>query len=456
MSAHTLRLEYPALPVLTDSVNTLLAKACAKPGTVDWAVKWTVDWAVFERGPWLAHAEIQVPDPSYFEAALADLAEKAAKKFEEELRAAPLTVGTSGDSKQLEGVASELGVSLPAGAKLYARLSELLKGLAGRGDLLSLLSRGWRVSAKEKVSIGLSGVSGKGYPLPSVFRSTALYEGGRFSGFRDERASGSLSKGVVEARCDGAWWVLSLAALGSSVVSLERREEELLFVLLHFEPVYGQRYTSGDFNFYSQVSQAVENFIKKAGLFIEDEELFRLSLLFRAYSTVSSPLVGSSSAATQPAYALRIRALRATGQRFTESYVSPPLYSTELSQLDAALRVVAPEESGRREVAGACAELGVFLMRMLRSWPEVARALNLVTFAVKLRALMRALAEPGYLPPSEHLYDLLRLVEVRDWYQRFVGLFASHLQSRGLSEEQASEEARNVLRLLRELAEKLA
>ncbi|MEM4444136.1 MAG: hypothetical protein QXJ21_02100 [Thermofilum sp.] len=418
-------LRWPALPVLTDFVNTLVAKAVAQAAGA-------VEGVTFLQTPWFAEARVEVVDEDLFRGSLAHVVESGGAQLSQ-LKAMIVTVGIAGDTQQLGKVAGELGFPLAEG-KTYDQVAGLVKSFAvqyGKGRVG--VSSDWEVAVKDKVEIKLRSAGGKGYPLPSLVRSVSLYEGGRFSGLRDERASGSLSKGTFEARCDAAWWILSLAAAGASLATVERAQEESRYVFVSFEPVYGLRYES--MAYYREFSDAVEEFVGRVGLFVEDEELFRLSLLFHVYSTLSSPLIPAR-------FGIKLRSIRAVGRRFTEAYVT----SISAGEVEVLHRALQSYVGGlARAAARACSELGHFVMTTQRGAPAIARELNLEAFASKLKILMRALSEPGYSPPSEPLYDMLRTMRVSEWRARFIGLLSSRIQERrGVSKEDAVREAREI------------
>ncbi|MEM4847464.1 MAG: hypothetical protein QW794_06875, partial [Thermosphaera sp.] len=252
-------------------------------------------------------------------------------------------------------------------------------------------------------------------------------------------------KGVLEARSDAAWWTLILAAAGASLTTVERAQEESRYVFACFEPVYGLQYES--MIYYQEFTDAVEDFVEKVGLFVEDEELFRLSLLFYVYRTLSSPLIPAR-------FGIKLRSVRAVGRRFTEAYVT----SISTGEVEVLHRALQSYVGGlARDAARACSELGRFVMTTQRNAPAIARELNLDTFASRLKILMRALSEPGYAPPSEPLYDMLRMMKVSVWEARFIGLLSSRIREwRGIPKEEANREAKEVYARVLELAATVA
>ncbi|MEM4886018.1 MAG: hypothetical protein QW185_04990 [Thermofilum sp.] len=437
LSGKTWVLRWPALPVLTDFMNTLVAKAVAQ-------AMGAVKGVTFMQSPWFAEARVEVTDENMFRGSLAHVIRRGGDRLSQ-LKAMIVTVGMSGDTQQLAKVVAELGLS-PAEGKTYDQIAGLVKGFAERYDKGQFeVSSDWRVSVKDRVEVKLGSVKEKGYPLPSLVRSVSLYEGGRFSGFKDERASGSLGKGVLEARSDAAWWTLILAAAGASLTTVERAQEESRYVFACFEPVYGLQYES--MIYYQEFTDAVEDFVEKVGLFVEDEELFRLSLLFYVYRTLSSPLIPAR-------FGIKLRSVRAVGRRFTEAYVT----SISTGEVEVLHRALQSYVGGlARDAARACSELGRFVMTTQRNAPAIARELNLDTFASRLKILMRALSEPGYAPPSEPLYDMLRMMKVSVWEARFIGLLSSRIREwRGIPKEEANREAKEVYARVLELAATVA
>lgn len=399
---------------------------------------------VFNGSALLYRATIETSDFNSFEKALANQVGEGAKRIRE-LKVSPITVGPSGDSMQLDRWADELGIRQAEG-KLYERIANLCDSLTKRNNLIDLLKRDWSVEVDGKILIAPEGIAGRGYPLPSIVRSLNLYEGARFSGLRD-RGTGSLSKGVLEIRGDAAFCILSLAAVAASLVGVEIVEgggSRLIFS--HFEPVQGLAYTSGDMKFFREIDDVSRSFIRRIGLFTEDEELFRLSLLFHIYSKISSPLIPSN-------FSIRIRGVISAGRRFTEAYVTS-IHSQEISILGRALREIVGEED--RSAAEACADLGRLVMSIRRRMPAVARELHLDAFSSKLRALMRSLSEPGYSTPSELLYDLLRMMEERPWRARFIGLLtAGFMREQNIHEENAKQLASREFYKIRELVTRI-
>ncbi|MEM2677636.1 MAG: hypothetical protein QXU62_03240 [Thermofilaceae archaeon] len=433
LSGKTWVLRWPALPVLTDFMNTLVAKAVAQ-------AMGAVEGVTFLQTPWFAEARVEVVNANTFRGSVANMIQRGGSQLEQQ-KAMIVTVGIAGDTQHLGSVARELGLSLAEG-KTYAQIAKLIEGFARQYEkgLLDVSSNWQKGVEKDKVEVRPSSIKGRGYPLPSLVRSVSLYEGGRFSGFRDERPSGSLSRGVFEARCDAAWWTLILAAAGVSLAAVERVQDEIRYVFVNFEPVYGLRYDN--MTYYQEFSEVVERFIGQVGLFVEDEELFRLSLLFYVYGVLSSPMIPSR-------FGIKLRSIRAVGRRFTEAYLTS-IFSSEVEVLH---RVLLGYVKAPREAARACSELGSFTMAIQRSAPAIARELNLDAFASKLKVLLRALSEPGYVPPGEPLYDLLRTMRVGEWRARFVGLLSSWIERRnGCSRESAVKEAREKYDRVMELA----
>lgn len=401
---------------------------------------------VFNETAWLSQAIIEVSDLGEFEGALASRIDEGKERIKE-LKVAPVTVGPSGDSIQLDKIAEELGIRLAEG-KIYERIASLLHNLAERSNLIDLLKRDWDIKVNDKVLMKPKGIAGKDYPLPSIVRSLNLYEGGRFSGLRDERETGSLNKGVMEIRGDAEFWGFSLAMVSASLVGIEIVEDggsRLIFS--HFDPIQGLTYTAGDMKFFKEVNDTLESFVHGLGLFTEDEELFRLSLLFYIYNKISSPLIPSD-------FSARIHGVIAAGRRFTEAYVMS-IHSQEISVISKALQEIAGEEA--RSTAESCAELGRFIMRTRRRMPAIARELRLDALSSKLKALMKSLSEPGYAIPSELLYDLLRTMEERLWRARFIGLLAAELmKEQDLSKEAATEKALKRFYRIRELVTRIS
>jgi len=422
--------------MLTASINTMLAKAAVE------SVNALVEVYIrFHRGAWVDEAILRLSSPQHFEHYLVALLARAARRYSE-LRVAPVTVGIAGDTRQFPKVCKALNVTLPEG-KLYDRLNALCRGFlkAYSGRLLGLMSRPWSVSVREAVRVSYT--SGAGVILPALVRSISMYEAGRFSGFRDEKL-GKLTKGVLEVRGNEAWWALALTAPAASLMAVERTPQgEVIMTFVHFDPIYGVEYGPADFRLYGELTGAVEEFIRRTGVFVEDEELFKLTLLLYAYSKVSSPLAYGGAE-----FGVGIRCVKAVGRRFTESHTLM-LRSGEISTVHKALWERFGEEAG--DVASACAELGSFIQSIIRRAQAIARELGLDAFAVKLRMLFRSLVEPGYTPPSEHLYSIVRMIRVSDWRARFTGLLANKLQlEEGLGREEAHRNARRMLKRLEE------
>ncbi|MEM0267605.1 MAG: hypothetical protein QXV98_03190 [Thermofilaceae archaeon] len=433
-------LRWPALPVLTDFVNTLVAKAVAQAAGA-------VEGVTFLQTPWFAEARVEVVDENLFRGSFAHMLRRGGRQLSQ-LKAMIVTTGTAGDAKQFGKVAQELGLSL-TGEKTYDRIAALIKDFArryGRGQVR--ISSEWKEPRfEDKVEVKLSLVKGRGFPLPSLVRSVSFYEGGRFSGFRDVKSEGPMSKGVFDVRCDASWWILTLAAAGASLIKVERTREENRYMFACFEPQYGVRYES--LSYYQEFSRAVERFIEETGAFVEDEELFRLSLLFYVYKTLLNPLL-------RIRIGIKLREVR-TGRRitrFTESYVTS-ISTGEIEILHRSLRSYVGGLA--REAARACSELGRFVMITQRNNPTLARELSFDAFASKLKLLMRALSEPGYAPPSEPLYDMTRMMRMSEWRARFIEYLANRIEEwRGIPKEDAIADARGMYEQISELAATVA
>ncbi|MEM0094303.1 MAG: hypothetical protein QW753_08055 [Thermofilum sp.] len=439
-SRQTWVLRWPALPVLTDFMNTLVAKAVAQ-------AMGAVEGVTFMQSPWFAEARVEVSDENLFRGSFTHIIRKGGKQLSQ-LRASIVTIGRAGDTKQLYKVASELGLSL-SGEKTCDRIAGLVKDFARQyGRSRVSISTNWEEpKLKDRVEIKLSSIRRKGYPLPSLVRSVSFYEGGRFSGFRDVGPKGPMNKGVFDVRCDASWWILILAAAGASLIKVERTREGSRYMFACFEPQYGVRYES--LSYYQEFSSAVERFIEEVGVFVEDEELFRLSLLFYVYKTLSNPLLRIK-------IGIKLREIRTGGRitRFTESYVTS-ISTGEIMMLHRVLRSYVGGLA--REAARACSELGRFVMTIQRYNPALAKELNFDVFASKLKFLMRALSEPGYMPPSEPLYDMIRMMRVGEWRVRFIKYLANRIEKwRGIPKEDALADARRMYDQISELAATVA
>ena len=272
----------PALPLLIDAVNTAIAKSVARAETSS--------EVLFKWSPWLAEIELAYEDRSEIEDSLYAVLYEGARRLRE-LKIAPVTVGISGDTGKFESLCRELDLHLPEG-KLYERTAALFEEFldAYQGALLDLLATRWEVEvSKSGDKVLLSTTTGRDYMLPSLVRSVSLYEEGRFFGLRDERR-GRVSKGLLNARSDAKWWLLSLLAVSSTLTGIERLQEETRLIHVLFEPTYGILYEREDLRAYGDVLDVVEDRVKRIGLYVEDLELTRLTLLLDIYSSVENPL----------------------------------------------------------------------------------------------------------------------------------------------------------------------
>ena len=427
----------PNLPVLAGSLATALLKAAyGSASRVG---------AEFRPSGWLLEALLELEDPAAFEASLADVLQKGARNYSE-FRVAPVTIGPAGDTAQLEKVAKELGASLEG--KLYERLSALGQAFARRyrGKLLALLSSEWRLDVSaERVKVQ----EGRGsMRLPSLPRSASMYEMGRFFGLRDLKG-GSATRALLDVRADAGWWLLSLTLPMTAAAHLEVADEERRLVFVFFEPAPRHRYRYQDLKALGELLGSAEQFVSKAGYYVEDVELARLTLLAHAASTVSNPL----ACAGVPG-ALRVWGLRLAGQRFQEVF-SEILQTGEVALLYQALRQRFGEDA--RAVARSCAKLGRVLQRLVKRFEAVSRELRLERFTTLYKLLLRSLVEPGYAAPADLLYELHRFLEVEEWRARFVGVAAGRLaEEEQISLEEAREEASGMLNRLSSLVRSVA
>lgn len=427
-------IRYPALPLLADFLNTLLIKAAYRSLQIDSAI----EGIVFNTGTLLHSCTIHLRDVNKFESSLEGLLEESMRRYQE-MKTLPVTAGPSGDTNQFGMIASRSGIQLSGKEGSYEQLATLYEGLLSkRKRVLDILSAQWDISAKEKILLKQKNLEEeKGYPPPSILKSVSLYEGGRFFGLRDE-GSGSINKGTLKVRFDSDFWLLSLISPGVSlvkVINLDSRDRAFVFV--NFEPIYGLKYGPGDLEFYGQFSEEVERFVSKTGLFMEEEELFRLSMLLHLYSKISSPMLGRTK------FCVKLRAVRPVGRRFNELFISF-IHPDEISALSEALGSIAVEDA--RSIAESCSRLGAFIIQLTRGSPAIARELNLDGLIPKLKILLTSLAYPGYSVPTESLYDLVRVLKVDEWRSRFIGLLARRIQEEeGTGETEAREKARRYL-----------
>ena len=428
----------PNLPVLAGSIATVLLRAASECAS-------RVD-TEFRSSSWLFEALLEIQDPAAFEAALADVLARGARNYSE-LRVAPVTIGPAGDTLQLEKVAKELGAQL-IGEKLYERLTSLGGTLLRRhrGRLLELLSSEWRVEVSaDKVKVQ----EGKGsMKLPSLLRSVSMYEMTRSFGLRDLKP-GPATRALLDARADASWWLLSLILPMTAAAYLEVVDEERRLVFVFFEPVLRYRYKYQDLKALGELLDSVWQFVGKAGYYVEDIELARLTLLAHTASTVSNPF-----ACAEVPGSLRVWGLRLAGQRFQEVF-SETLQTGEVALLYQALRQRFEEEA--RVVAGDCAKLGKTIQYLLKRFQAVSRELRLERFATLYKFLLRNLVEPGYAAPGDFLYELLRFLEVEEWRARFVGIASVRLvEEEQISLEEAREKARGTLDRLSNLVRSVA
>jgi hypothetical protein len=433
----------PNLPVLAGSLATALLKAASGCAS-------RVD-AEFRPSGWLLEVLLELEDPEAFEAALADVLQKGVSNYSG-FRVAPVTIGPTGDTAQLEKVAKELSVPLEKKEKkkepLYERLSALGQALARRyrGRLLALLSSEWRLDVSaERVRVQ----EGRGsMRLPSLPRSASMYEMGRFFGLRDLKG-GSATRALLDVRADAGWWLLSLTLPMTAAAHLEVADEERRLVFVFFEPAPRHRYRYQDLKALGKLLDSVEQFVGKAGYYVEDVELARLTLLAHATGTVSNPF----ACAGVPG-ALRVWGLRLAGQRFQEVF-SEILQTGEVALLYQALRQRFGEDA--QAVAKGCAKLGRVLQRLVKRFEAVSRELRLERFTTLYKLLLRSLVEPGYAAPADLLYELHRFLEVEEWRARFVGVVAGRLaEEEQISLEEAREEASGMLNRLSGLVRSVA
>jgi hypothetical protein len=314
-----------------------------------------------------------------------------------------------------------------------------------RGRLLELLSSEWRVEVSaDKVKVQ----EGKGsMKLPSLLRSVSMYEMTRSFGLRD------LKPAPLRELC----WTRGLTPAGGCCRSssrcaaayLEVVDEERRLVFVFFEPVLRYRYKYQDLKALGELLDSVWQFVGKAGYYVEDIELARLTLLAHTASTVSNPF-----ARAEVPGSLRVWELRLAGQRFQEVF-SETLQTDEVALLYQALRQRFEEEA--RVVAGDCAKLGKTIQYLLKRFQAVSRELRLERFATLYKFLLRNLVEPGYAAPGDFLYELLRFLEVEEWRARFVGIASVRLaEEEQISLEEAREKARGTLDRLSNLVRSVA
>ena len=285
--------------------------------------------------------------------------------------------------------------------------------------------------------------------LPSLPRSVSMYEMIRSFGLRDVKP-GSATKALLDVRADTAWWLLSLILPMVAAVHLEVvNEEERRLVFVFFEPVPQHKYRSQDHKALGELLSSVEQFVSRAGYYVEDLELARLTLLAQLVSTASNPF-----ACSEVPGSLRVWGLRLAGQRFQEVF-SEILQTGEVALLYQALGQRFGEDA--RAVAKSCAKLGRVLQRLVKRFEAVSRELRLERFTTLYKLLLRSLVEPGYAAPADLLYELHRFLEVEEWGARFVGVVAGRLaEEEQISLEEAREEAREMLNRLSSLVRSVA
>ena len=427
MARGELVISYPRLPLLASSMETLIARALKEVETEA--------EVVFEVDPWLEKARITYENREDLEQSFSAVMSEGLDRLTD-LRTAPVTFGVSGDTAKYGKICEKLSIP-PVTGKLYERTKRICESYLEKreGKLLDVLSQGWDVEVKGKKARIVSGDGA--YKLPAVIRSVSLYESGRFFGFREER-SGSVARGALDVRSGDDWWLLSLISVVSSMVTIERVERETRIIHLFFRPEYGVTYSPRDMEAYVEVLDGAADTIRRAGLYVEDTELTRLTLLLHCYSRVENPLLY----ARKPA-AVKIDVIRALGRRFSEAF-SETLPLDEIVVVHRALRERYGEDSFK--AAGDYAKLGYYLILLLKRYQALSSELRLDRLATLYKLALRGVIEPGFTAPLELLYELRRTITNPDYKARFIGVLAARIKStESLGDKEAKSRARALL-----------
>jgi hypothetical protein len=425
----------PNLPLLVDSLSTVILKVYDHLKEVK-----------FLENPWLFEAHLKIKDREELESALVNRLESGIRKYRE-MKVVPVTVGSSGDTAKFGNLFKELGLQFAEG-KVYEKFEKLCGALLSKykGRILDLLSSEWDVDvSKFKVEIKLKGMPRKLLKLPSIIRSINVYEMGRFSGLRDVKPKGSASKALFDVRADLNWWLLSHILLTISMTHLERfqrgRTLEEILTYVHFEPIRGIRYSYIDLKCYLEIFEAIEENVKKNGLFVEDPEFARLSLILWAYHKASSPFTYAKIGGN-----LKIRRIKLAGQRMQETYIET-LPAGEITLLDARLGQMFGENA--LTIAEKTAKLANMLQRLIREYEKIASELKLMRLAVLYKSFLRSFTEPGYATTSELLYEIQRFLETEDWRNRFIGVLTTQLKREGFKDDEAQNEVYKILDIIK-------
>ncbi len=403
-------------------------------------------------------------DPSkglpYAELEVRDLTRAAARLFKQRLNfmtevgGVPLIRGVAPGTDGY--VLSKAGVSLPGGRGREARraVAELMLELLEQGDLASDLSiESCQVVAEEAGSFTIRIGEGR-VKLPSIVRTEAFYETGRFGLLRD-LTKGRPSIGLTSV--EGTLPVFALTLLATMMcevaMEVERRQERRL--LWTIDVRLGPRLPGPRLGLVLGHVRRVVRWLRRSGIgtYAEDFDAVRLAVLFRLYSSVEELLALRGLEPVQ----VKFHVVSATGRRFLKTLeFSIPLQ--QVFVLDASMRSIFEEAQQRLALANSLAHALVGLARLDRL--QAGMELSIPAIAEARAALKRvsyAVLDGNLKAALDSVYYVCRLLREGD----FTSSLASGVSAsvRGWREavgapaeaEQVRGDIRSVMSTLREL-----
>jgi len=400
------------------------------------------------RSRWYEQMMISCSDWHELEASLRDMLENSVPQNIEEVRNVPLTMGALASDLSIlrKRILPRLGIEVPKG-RVFQQVSMIAQTYAKRiplGSIIEVLTKPWRSIVSDDQVLLIPSVEGmksrhalvkSSFKLPSITRSVNLYESGRFFGLRDERERGGIKKGMVDVRADEHWWLISLLAICSCLVSVERIDRgEYVHLYLCVVPEHGFSYDVQVLSRVRDLREKIVGWLRRTGIYMEDLQFMNYLLLMRSYYELRSE-VGTTTLFTKHPLSFKLIGIRAVGRRFSESF-EQVLPLERLAVIDLALTQAYGEEA--EDVAKCLSALGLALVRILKVYSGLARELAIDRLVVLYKHFISSLLEPGrpsYLKP---LYELLRTLRIEDYRARLLGALAKRIMEvEGLEKEEA-------------------
>ena len=446
-----LQLVYPSLPFLSEIMQSEIVQILSSIHNIGCLRK--------ESLPNLQERLIfEIPSFKEFkEQLLAHIKSKVVGRLKE-VRVVPITVG--GPQSELTGIISKrfvkllsnYGIAIRGKAKkekvyewystavIDGYITLLDKTLKKEDDFIREFGEEWKVKVSS-TSLEFSSPRGSEYNFPAIVRTSLLYEQARFSGMRDMKESGSVTRGVFKIRCSPLWYMRILdAAISSLIVQIQLTRGEFiqLYVGINLHP--GVEYEPLDISNLNDGIDTIALTCSRVPL-LEDLELMKYLIMFNLYYEGAYTL--------KPAEFV-IYGLKPEGLRFTVRF-SLPIGTEEISMLGRKLETLWGDQ--KDEIVEALKDFGEFLIRLYKV-PAFQQELPLDRLILTYKFLCYASTEPGYKSPLEFIYELVRIMNEENIRPRLWGLLRKHLQDKyKLSEEEANEKVKRIWSVVTKLAE---